>query len=155
MRLVEKFLFFGIFTILLGLSLWLQYGIIESEPAAIAKQNSHDPDYYIENFTAIGMDKKGRRKYILEAERLVHYPDDGTALLDNPHVIQYETGKPPVHTYSESGWVSSNAEEVLLTGNVRMIQGKGAGQAGGVMTSEKMTINLKKGRKNLKKGKKS
>jgi hypothetical protein len=30
---------------------------------------------------------------------------------------------------------------------VRMIQGKGAGQAGGVMTSEKMAINLKKGRK--------
>ena len=147
MRLAEKFFLVGIFTILLGLSLWLQYGIIESDPATVVKQNSHDPDYYIENFTTIGMDKRGRRKYILEAERLVHYPDDGTALLDNPHVIQYEEGQPPVHTYAESGWISANGEEVLLSGNVRMIQGKGAGQAGGVMTSEKMAINLKKGRK--------
>ena len=147
MRLAEKFLLVGVFSILVGLSLWLQYGIIESEPTVVKTENSHDPDYYIENFTAVGMDKKGRRKYILEAERLVHYPDDGTALLDNPHVIQYEEGQPPVHTYAESGWVSANGDEVLLTGNVRVIQGKGAGQAGGVMTSDKMRINLKKGRK--------
>lgn len=147
MRLAEKFLLVGVFTVLLALSLWLQYGIIEDKPIVVQNQNGHDPDYYIENFTAVGMDEQGRRKYILEAERMVHYPDDGTALLDYPHIIQYEEGKPPVHTYSESGWVSSDGDEVLLTGNVRTIQGKGVGVAGGVMTSDKMRINLKKGLK--------
>jgi len=147
MRLAEKFLLVGVFIAPLALSLWLQYGIIEDEPVVAQGQNNHDPDYYIENFTAVGMDELGRRKYILEAERLVHYPDDGTALLDYPHIIQYEEGQPPIHTYAESGWVSRDGDELLLTGNVRTIQGKGSGVAGGVMTRDKMRINLKKGRK--------
>jgi hypothetical protein len=45
-------------------------------------------------------------------------------------------------TYAESGWVSSNGNEILLTGNVRVIQGQGQQGPGGVMTTEKMRIML-------------
>jgi len=133
----------AVITALVGLSLWLQFGIIDTPSIAVDEEETHDPDYYIENFTAIGMDDEGNRKYILEAERLVHYPDDDTALLDNPHIIQYEPGQAPRHTYAESGWVSSDGDEVLLTGNVRVIQGQGDEDAGGVMTTDKLKLLLK------------
>jgi lipopolysaccharide export system protein LptC len=144
MKLVEKILFVLLFGVLGLLSIWLQFGIIEQEQVVFDGNERHDPDYYIENFTATGMDKLGQRRYVLEAERLVHYPDDDTALLDNPHIIQYEDGAPPRHTYSESGWISSDGNEVLLTGNVRVLQNPGGenGAGGGEITTEKMRIYL-------------
>lgn len=144
MKVLEKILFISLFGVLGLLSIWLQFGVIEREQVVFDGNERHDPDYYIENFTAVGMDEKGLRRYVLEAERLVHYPDDDTALLDNPHIIQYEDGAPPRHTYSESGWVSSDGNEVLLTGNVRVIQNPGGikNSGGGVLTTEKMRIYL-------------
>lgn len=144
MKIVEKILFVLLFGVLGLLSIWLQFGIIEQEQVVFDGNERHDPDYYIENFTATGMDKLGQRRYVLEAERLVHYPDDDTALLDNPHIIQYEDGAPPRHTYSESGWISSDGNEVLLTGNVRVLQNPGGenGAGGGEITTEKMRIYL-------------
>ncbi len=144
MKILEKIVFICLFGALGLLSIWLQFGIIEREQVVFDGNERHDPDYYIENFTAVGMDEKGQRRYVLEAERLVHYPDDDTALLDNPHIIQYEDGAPPRHTYSESGWVSSDGNEVLLTGNVRVIQNPDStkNSGGSVLTTEKMRIFL-------------
>lgn len=150
MKTLEKILYMTAFAVLGLLSIWLQFGIIEPPVKKFDGDSRHDPDYYIENFTAIGMDKEGRRKYILEAERMVHYPDDDTALLDNPHIVQYEPGAAPRHTYSDSGWMSSDGNEILLTGNVRVIQGKAApgsdqeNPGGGVLTTEKLKILLDK-----------
>ena len=144
MKILEKISFILLFGVLGLLSMWLQFGIIEKEQVEFDGNERHDPDYYIENFTAVGMDEKGIRRYVLEAERLVHYPDDDTALLDNPHIIQYEDGAPPRHTYSESGWISSDGNEVLLTGNVRVIQNVSGDEDSGqtVLTTEKMRIYL-------------
>jgi len=131
MKILEKILFITLFGALGLLSTWLQFGIIEQEQVVFDGKQRHDPDYYIENFTAVGMDENGQRRYVLEAERMVHFPDDDTALLDNPHVIKYQDGTPPQHTYSDSGWVSSDGNEVLLTGNVRVIQFTGGETSAG------------------------
>lgn len=143
MKISEKFITIIAFVALGSLSLWLQLDILTDKPDT-EQLLTHDPDYYIKNFTAIGMDQDGEKRYVLEAERMVHYPDDGTALLDNPHIIQYEANKPPRHTYSESGWMSANGDEVLLTGNVRVIEKRGQQSGGGVMTTEKLRILLNK-----------
>jgi lipopolysaccharide export system protein LptC len=142
LRHLERLVYLVVFCGLGMLSLWLQYGLVEEEPVAFDGRERHDPDYYIENFTAVGMGEDGTRHYIVEAERLVHYPDDDTALLDNPHIVQFQEGAAPRHTYSESGWVSSDGNEVLLTGNVKVIQGTRGENSGGIMTTEKLRIFL-------------
>lgn len=144
MKIVQKIVFISLFGVLGLLSTWLQFGIIEREQVVFDGSQRHDPDYYIENFTAVGMDENGQRRYVLEAERMVHYPDDDTALLDNPHVIKYEEGVPPQHTYSDSGWISSDGNEILLTGNVRVIQYTGGGNdAGGGLAPQNEIITQK------------
>ena len=94
-KVIEKILFISVLASLGLLSLWLQFGIIDNQPVSFDGSERHDPDYYIENFTAVGMDEQGKRRYVLEAERMVHYPDDDTALLDNPHVIEYQPDGAP------------------------------------------------------------
>ncbi len=150
MKLFEKVLLLGVVAALATLSLWMQLGVLEQPAPPVDVTERHDPDYYIENFTAYGVDQTGQRKYVLEAERMVHYPDDNTALLDKPHVIQYESGRGPKHVYADSGWMSMDGDEVLMTGNVRVIRAEGEGTAPAVTTTDKLHINLEED-KNRKK----
>ena len=144
MRIIEKAAIIIAFIIMVGLSIWLQIGLLEDPRLQPVPGNSrHDPDYYVENFTATGVDETGNNRYVLEAERMVHFPDDDTALLDKPHIIQYKDNVAPRHSYSDSGWVASGGNEVLLTGSVRVIEGYSDNDSGGIMTTESMKIKLK------------
>jgi lipopolysaccharide export system protein LptC len=144
MNWLERLAIFSVVIALVGFTAWMQSDLLE-EPAndMEASAESHDPDYYIENFTAVGMDTAGNRQYMLEAARMVHFPDDDTSLLDKPHVIQYEPGRAPTHIYSETGWVSANGDEVKMTGNVRVIRGRDETGSGGVTTTDTLNIVLK------------
>lgn len=144
MNWLERIIIFTIVIVLGGITAWMQMSFLEeSTNEELVLAESNDPDYYIENFTAVGMDINGERQYVLEAERMVHFPDDDTSLLDKPHVIQYEPGRAPTHIYSETGWVSANGDEVILTGNVRVIRGRDSTGSGGVTTTEKLKVVLK------------
>ena len=122
----------------------LQNAMIEDEPEIQTYNDRHDPDYYIENFTATGLDKNGQRRFVIEAERMAHFPDDDTALLDFPHVIEYEQGTSPRHTYADSGWMSSSGDEILLTGNVKIVVEADESGPGGTMKAKRMRILLDK-----------
>lgn len=141
-RGLDRAVLLAVFTGIGAISAWFQLSLMEEDEPQVEVSDSHDPDYYIENFTATGMDDKGT-KYVLEADRLVHFPDDNTALLDRPHVIQYEPGQSPKHAYGDSGWVSSDGTEILLTGNVKIIQGLEDSSAGGVTTTDRLKLKLR------------
>jgi lipopolysaccharide export system protein LptC len=130
-----------VFALLLSLSIWLQFGLLEPPQQIISELEKNDPDYYTENFTSTGMDDLGK-KYQVIADRLVHFPVGDRALLDNPHIVQYDLSGTPRHIYAESGWLYDNRGTILLTGNVRVIQSQ-SGSAGAASTSDKMVINLK------------
>ncbi len=144
MNWLERIFIFTIVVVLGGITACMQNDVLEeSANEQLIVEESHDPDYYIENFTAVGMDTNGVRQYVLEAARMVHFPDDDTSLLDSPHVIQYVPDRAPTHTYSETGWVSANGEEVRLSGNVRVIRGRDSSGSGGVTTTDRLNIVLK------------
>ncbi len=144
MSWLERIIIFSVVIVLVGVTAWMQADILgEPENEEQSYSEDHDPDYYIENFTAVGMDTDGNRQYVLEAARLVHYPDDDTSLLDQPHVIQYIPERAPTHIYAETGWVSADGDEVRLTGNVRVIRGRDSTGSGGVTTTDTLNIVLK------------
>ena len=121
MKQLESLLYIAILG-LVGLSgIYLQNSMMEDEPVVDDYNSRHDPDYYIINFTATGFSEDGERRYVIEAARMLHFPDDDTALLDDVHITEYEEGFAPRHTYADSGWMSSSGDEVLLKGNVRIV----------------------------------
>ena len=134
----------GLFLALMFLTVWLQFSLLEPPKSDVSELEKNDPDYYALNFTTTGVDDEGK-KYQVIADRMVHYPVGDRALLDNPHIVQYDLSGIPRHIYAESGWLYDNQSTVLLTGNVRVVQSQ-TGIAGGASTSEKMVIHLKKNR---------
>ena len=144
MKQLETLLYIAILGAVGLFGIYLQNSLMEDEPTEQNFNSRHDPDYYIENVTATGLDQNGQRRYVIEAERMAHFPDDDTALLDKPHVIEYEIGFAPRHTYSDEGWVNSSGDEILLTGNVKIVVEADSRGPGGTMKAKRMKIILDK-----------
>ncbi len=145
MPLAKKIILAILLALVVAGGLWLQLESQDEQPVTVVAESRHDPDYYIENFIRTGMDAQGNPSYVLRAERLIHYPDDDTALLDKPHLTQFKPGEGPTDTYADAGWVSPGGEEVLLTGNVRIVQSAKGSAPGSTTTSDKLRVRLKKG----------
>lgn len=123
------------------LSWWLPMRLAGNGPAPDTEAR-HEPDYIIENFTAIAMDAIGWRKHELRAARLEHFPDDDTVELDKPYLIQYVPDGPPTHTRADHGTATPDGKEILMQGNVRVTRGSGAGQPAGEVTTQEMRVIL-------------
>jgi len=141
---IESLLYIAILASIGLFGILLQDSLIDEEVELQNFDTRHDPDYYVENFTATGLDKNGERRFVIEAERMAHFPDDDTALFDYPHVIEYQKGSAPRHTYADNGWMSSSGDEIILTGNVKIVLEADASGPGGTMKSKRMRILLDK-----------
>ena len=141
-RHLEQAVLVATIAVMFGLSLWLQMNFLKPTLPQNETVISHEPDYYIHKFTATGRDANGIA-YVLEAKRLAHFPDDNTALLDEPRLVQYEQDKSSRTTSSDSGLVYENGTKILLQGNVQVTQGATDTAVGSVTSADRMTIKLR------------
>jgi lipopolysaccharide export system protein LptC len=143
-KILEKFLLIAVFLAFAGLTAWLESR--HENPTAekeTAQRADEQPDYYIENFIATGVDSEGRQ-YVMEGVRLAHFPIDDTSLIEQPHIIQYTEGAGPRHVYAETGLISADGTEILLRGSVKVIESQSDGQPGSVTSTDRMRIQLRK-----------
>ena len=141
---LERLVLIGVLGAMAGLGIWMQVNLLEPAENKTAAPLTNEPDYYIQNFTATGRDETGVI-YVIKAERLAHFPIDNTALLDKPHLVQYQEGKPARQTTSESGWMSGDGSEVLLTGNVEVTQFRTDEDPGSVTRTQRLSVRLDRG----------
>ena len=141
-RHLEQAVLVAAIVVMFGLSLWLQMYFLNPKLLQNAPIVSHEPDYYIHKFTTTGRDTNGIA-YVLEAKRLAHFPDDNTALLDEPRLVQYDEDKSARTTFSDSGLVYENGTKILLQGNVQVTQGATDKAVGSVTSADRMTIKLR------------
>ena len=141
---LERLVLVGVLGAMAGLGIWMQVNLLEPAENKAEAPLINEPDYYIQNFTATGRDEAGVI-YVLKAERLAHFPIDNTALLDKPHLVQYQEGKPARQTTSESGWMSGDGSEVLLSGNVEVTQFRTDADPGSVTRTQRLSVRLDRG----------
>lgn len=102
---------------LAALTFWLD-SFVRPPPAAGSAAARHDPDYIVDGLSAVRIDEKGSVKYTLNAERMVHYPDDDTTHLRRPRFVSYATAQSPVAITSREGLVSSEGENLYFREDV-------------------------------------
>lgn len=104
--------------VLAVISLWLRGQVREAAPEGVEAKVPHIPDFTIENFEAVAMDVNGQPRQRLVAPRLLHYADDKTATVDQPHVTIYNAVTPPWQIDAERGWLSADGNTLRLSGEV-------------------------------------
>jgi len=107
--------------IIASVSYWVLDKLNEDDVTQLSKL-AHYPDYYMENFTTLTMNQDGTPKNRLNATYLAHYPDDNTSELHEPQLEMFRQDKPPIIVKSDKGWVTSNNDVILLSGNVYLHQ---------------------------------
>lgn len=102
----------------IGLLAWWLYQ--DAGPRAPAPgPGERRPDYIVDGVRAVTMDAAGRPERRLAAKQVRHFPDDGASELDAPRLIAYsDDGTPPWEVEADTGWITADADELLLEHNV-------------------------------------
>lgn len=122
--------------VLAGLTFWLQR-VTEPDAADRSGRMRHDPDFIVEHFTVRRFGPEGSLQHTVQAPRMVHYPDDESTTVTNPQVAFHRT--PPSHLSADSAWLSKDAKEVRLEGNVRVVRA-GDGTPDTVVTTTQLNV---------------
>jgi lipopolysaccharide export system protein LptC len=126
-------LLFFILALLAALLYWLNQGRGPSRVQDDAAGRT--PDYVVENFSAIRMEDDGTGRHMLLGKKMVHYPDDDSADLEQPRLITIEPGKPSVQLKADQAKMSANGEDIYLSGNVVVVRNAGKGRGETTMTT--------------------
>ena len=117
------------------MSFWLDRKV---QPQAHAPDGStrHDPDFIVEELSAVKMNPDGTRRYALAAKRLVHFPDDNSTQLELPRLVYFDYQRAPVTIHSETAESVQGGDDVFFRGDVQIIRSAYAGNAElGIFTS--------------------
>ena len=117
----DRWKLISILLLIAGFSYWALDLLTEDETAKLNKL-AHYPDYYLENFTTLTMNEDGIPKNRLKAVYMSHYPDDNTSELHKPELEIYRVDRPSIMITADNGWVTSNNDVILLSGNVYLHQ---------------------------------
>ncbi len=107
--------------VLAALTFWLEH-VVQPPAAPNDGSTRHDPDYIVENFVAVRMGPDGMRLHQLEADRMLHYPDDDSTHLDAPRLVKFDHEAITLSITSRTARVSSEGETVDFQDDVRAVR---------------------------------
>ena len=102
-------------------------------PAAGAKPLTHDPDYFMQNFSVKTFHASGQLKSEVLGAEAWHYPDTDTLEIDRIRVRSYDDHGQLTTATANRALTNADASEVQLIGNAVVIR-QPVGQAGEVAT---------------------
>jgi lipopolysaccharide export system protein LptC len=107
--------------LLAALTWWLDSKV---QPASQRPDGSlrHDPDMYLEGYSATRMTPEGIKQYQLTGKRLVHYPDDNSTELQAPQLVYFDPDKATVTVKADVAHVSDGGKDVYFSGNVQLVR---------------------------------
>jgi lipopolysaccharide export system protein LptC len=92
-----------------------------------------EPDYIVENFSAVRMSPDGTPRYIISGAKLSHLPLDDSSTVEAPALQSMAPGKPPMYLNSKAARLDHVNNTVELLGNVDI-------RRAGSPTAKPMTI---------------
>lgn len=125
--------------ILAGLTYWLDQ-VVQPSAAPPKRPAAEDPDFIADRFSAVQFGPDGTSRYVVSGDRLVHYANDDTALVSEPRVLHTEPGEPPLDITARRGRVTSDAENVYLMDDVRIVRKQQGAGGDVVMTTSYLHV---------------
>ena len=125
--------------LLVTLTLWLNQ-LVQAPPARAAGSLRHDPDLVVQNFNARALGEDGRVRYTLAAAKMVHYPDDDSALLERVKLESLDPAQPRMLATADRGRLEQGGERVWIEGNVVVVREADARGESARLTTDKLLV---------------
>jgi lipopolysaccharide export system protein LptC len=101
---------------------------------------SDEPDFVVDSFTATRMSPEGRPSYEVRARRMVHFPEENSARLDEPRLTHFAQKGGPVSIRADVGTLDRNGENAYFSGDVQVRRAAFEDQAEMVMYTEYLHV---------------
>jgi lipopolysaccharide export system protein LptC len=129
----------AVLALLVGLTLWLNW-LVQAPAARADGSLRHDPDLKVESFNARKLGEDGRVLYTLAAKKMVHYPDDDSALLESLTLEAFEPRQPKMTITADHGRLEQGGERVWIEGNVVIIRDADAKTETGRLMTDNLLV---------------
>ena len=103
-------------------SFWLVQVVNQAGQQAQADQHRNEPDYIIDRFSLVRMNKAGQPAYIISGDKLTHRPVDDASDIDKPYVHSLAGDQPPMNIHADTAHVDQGNTRVQLNGNVDVMR---------------------------------
>ena len=103
-------------------SFWLVQVVNQAGQEAAVDKFREEPDYIIDRFSLVRMNKQGQPAYIISGDKLTHRPVDDSSLIDKPFVHGLSSDQPPMNIHAQTAVVDQNNTRVKLSGNVDVVR---------------------------------
>jgi len=111
--------------IVAGSTFWLVQ--VNTPPEAGAERTAarHEPDYYMDRFSATELNTDGTTKLRFTGDKMIHFADDQTYEVTRPAMRAYQPQRPPVTVTADRGRMNAEGSVIDLYGNgfVDRVQG--------------------------------
>jgi lipopolysaccharide export system protein LptC len=107
--------------VLAGLTFWLDR-VVQPPAGPRPLPPRDEPDYIVDGLSAMRMDRSGRVKHTLRAQRMTHFPEEDLTVLVSPRLVTYGEGRVPVTITSKHARMSGNGENVYFEDDVRVVR---------------------------------
>jgi lipopolysaccharide export system protein LptC len=125
--------------LLLALTLWLDQ-LVQPSAARADGSMRHDPDLMVENFNARKLGLDGAVQYTLTARKMVHYPDDDSALLESLTIEAFEPRQPKMTVTAQNGRLEQGGDRVFIEGDVVVVRDADEKNAATRLTTDKVLV---------------
>ena len=129
----------AVLALLVGLTLWLNQ-LVQPQGARADGSTRHDPDLIVENFQARKLAVDGTVQYTLAARKMVHYPDDDSALLDTVKLEAFEPRQPKMTATADRGRLEQGGDRVWIEGNVVVVRESDTKLGAARLLTEKLLV---------------
>ena len=129
----------AVLALLVGLTLWLN-ALVQAPSARADGSLRHDPDLMVENFNARKLNENGQVLYTLAARKMVHYPDDDSALLESLTLEAFEPRQPRMTITAQNGRLEQGGDRVFIEGNVVVVREADAKNEEARLITEKLLV---------------
>ena len=129
----------AVLALLVALTLWLNQ-LVQGPAARADGSLRHDPDLVVDNFNARKLGDDGRVVYTLTARKMVHYPDDDSALLESVTLEAFEPRQPRMTVTADHGRLEQGGDRVWIEGNVVVLRAADARSGAARLTTDKLLV---------------
>ena len=131
--------------LLVGLTLWLNQ-LVQAPYSRADGKLRHDPDLVVENFSARKLGEDGAVLYTLAARKMVHFPDDDSALLESVKLEAFEPKQPRMTITADQGIARTSTPVRLESASSRALaQGMEINNRTRIMTLERVNATIQPG----------
>jgi lipopolysaccharide export system protein LptC len=129
----------AVLALLVGLTVWLNQ-LVQAPAVRADGSLRHDPDLMVDNFNASKLGVDGEVLYTLAARKMVHYPDDDSALLESVTLEAFEPRQPKMTVTANHGRLEQGGDRVLIEGNVVVVREAGVKSERARLTTDRLLV---------------